>query len=50
MNTPTLVVGVLAAIVGAWIVAKLASKGFRAAAITIIVVTCLAFAVVGILK
>lgn len=50
MNTPTLVVGVLAAIAGAWIVAKLASKGFRAAAITIIVVVCLAAAIASIVK
>lgn len=50
MNTPTLVVGLLAAGFGAFVVAKLASKGFRAVAITIIVVTCLAAAVANAIK
>jgi len=50
VNTPTLVVGVLGAIIAGGIVAKLASKGFRAAAITIIVVTCAAGAIANIVK
>ncbi|HJP96417.1 MAG TPA: hypothetical protein VJ843_03520 [Candidatus Saccharimonadales bacterium] len=50
MDKTTLIVGLMAAIIGGGIVAKLASRGYRAAAITIIVVSVLAAIAADLVK
>lgn len=50
MDKATLIVGLLAAIIGGTLVVKLASKGYRATAITIIVVSVSAAIAANIVK